>query len=150
MRVVTLARKPCSESSTTANVALHGVGAVNVDACRIVFTDSPDLSRRQPHFDSMGYQGTKSPTEGVALYKEAGRWPANVLVCREMAAALDAQSGQTTSGPLKPVDPTNWRSKPFDDGRGWNSHSMHGRGQVAPQGYGDTGGASRFFKQVGA
>jgi len=151
MRLVTVARKPCSEGSTTANVVRHGTGALNVDACRIEFTDAPDMGRRQPNFDNMGYQGMRSPSESVALYKEGGRWPANVLVGADpVAASLDAQSGTTTSGPLKPVDATNWKSKPFDDGRGWNSHAMHGAGQVAPQGYGDTGGASRFFKQVGA
>ncbi len=62
---------------------------------------------------------------------------------------LDVQSGASKSGPFAPVDATNWKSKPFDDGKGWNNHSMHGSGQNAPQGYGDKGGASRFFKQVG-
>lgn len=77
--------------------------------------------------------------------KEVANW-----VCEPgcPVGVLDAQSGTSKSGPLQPVDNSNWKSKLFDDARGWNSHSMIAGNQNAPQGYGDTGGASRFFYQA--
>ena len=150
MRIVTISRKPC-EGSTTGNVRLHEAGALNIDGTRIA---GPAWTRSTETIEDMrgGRYGTASkdriPT-GPREMPEGGRWPANVLLeGPEAAMTLDAQSGTSTSGPLKPVDATNWKSKPFDDGRGWNQHAMHGTGQIAPQGYGDTGGASRYFKQV--
>lgn len=160
MRVVTVARKPC-EGSITGSVLAHGTGALCIEACRIATTENLDGGA----YSSGGRRalpGDERTGAAAGMFEEgrgrlpgqyeqpAGRWPSNVLLQgAEVARQLDAQSGTTTSGPLRPVDATNWKSKPFDDGRGWNSHAMHGTGQVAPQGYGDTGGASRYFKQVG-
>jgi site-specific DNA-methyltransferase (adenine-specific) len=150
VRIVTVARKPCAEGSTTQNVLAHACGALNIDACRV---GSDERSYRGSGVSQMRYSdGRAGLTDGRGRdleFQVSGRWPANVVLQgHTVAGTLDVQSGTTTSGPLQPVDATNWKSKPFDDGRGWNSHSMHGKGQVAPQGYGDTGGASRYFKQV--
>ena len=98
MRIVTISRKPCSEGGTTTNVVRHGCGALNIDGTRIQFTDAPDLERRQPNFDNMGYQGMKAPSESVALYKPGGRWPANVVVTPVAVPQLHVQSDTTTRG----------------------------------------------------
>lgn len=96
MRIVTVTRKPCSEGSTTANVARHGTGALDIDGTRIQFTDVPDLGRRQPNFDNMGYQGMKAPSDSVALYKPGGRWPANVVITPAAVPRLGAQNGASS------------------------------------------------------
>jgi site-specific DNA-methyltransferase (adenine-specific) len=58
-------------------------------------------------------------------------------------AELDRQSGQTGSSERRVAGPGQ---QPFKVDRGWNQHSMTRKGQTAPESYGDTGGASRFFK----
>lgn len=136
-----MARKPCSEASTTENVALHCAGALDIDGTRIPFTDNPDLSRRQVNFDNMGYQGMKAPSDSVATYKEGGRWPANVVLTPASAAAMDRQSGD--------------RSSPWigNDNVGRKGGRMFGGSPQAvsdkPE-YRDAGGAARYFKQVTA
>ena len=45
MKIITIARKPLSESNVASNVLKHGCGALNVDASRIATTDG------KPHFE---------------------------------------------------------------------------------------------------
>jgi len=53
-------------------------------------------------------------------------------------ARLDEQSGVLTSGVMKGQQ------------RGWDFHGIYGAsGDTEATSYGDTGGASRFYKQVG-
>jgi site-specific DNA-methyltransferase (adenine-specific) len=65
---------------------------------------------------------------------DAGRWPANIILDEHAAEALDEQSGVLQVGPKK----VSFKNKPdmVYDG-GW-SEGEH-------RGYGDSGGASRFF-----
>src|SRR5262249_14074703 len=69
----------------------------------------------------------------------AGRWPANVVLSSEAAAALDEQSGERASGYMKPTH-TNAERAVY----GQNADG----GYVTMETYGDTGGASRFFLTV--
>jgi hypothetical protein len=67
---------------------------------------------------------------------EIGRWPANLLLDEDSAVALDKQSGHLQSG--KPVGVRNTVSPTFP----------HPTGIGYPvTGFGDAGGASRFFFQ---
>jgi site-specific DNA-methyltransferase (adenine-specific) len=101
---------------------------LNVDACRLAHGD--DLSRYDRGATSaMGYHGVAGPV--LTPSHAAGRWPANVCLDEEAAAALDAQSGE------RPGATSNSRRNQtgsFAPGL----HALH-------EGYGDTGGASRFF-----
>src|SRR3972149_4598395 len=82
MIVVTVARKPMSESSVVTNVLKHGTGAINVDACRIerpkgdgvwgTNNETVDPGRRFNHSPEMReYRSQQHP---------AGRWPANLIL----------------------------------------------------------------------
>ena len=64
----------------------------------------------------------------------SGRWPANVILDEEAGRLLDAQSGELVSG--KPVGI-----------KAGNNNKVFGQfaGGIPVTGYGDTGGASRFF-----
>jgi len=139
MRIVTVARKPCSEGSTTANVARYSCGALNIDGTRIVFTDDPDLGRTQRNFDNMGYQGMKAPSDSVPTYKPGGRWPANVVLALDAVPEMDRQSG---------IRKTTWISPAHQNNR--DGEFLGKVGHPGQQGYNDTGTASRFFKQVRA
>lgn len=121
VRIVTLARKPC-EGTVAVNVLTHGAGAVNVDACRIPV-----------------------PNRDVESHPE-GRWPTN-LILQEGAATedLDAQSGTLTSGSgavkrQSACDQKGNRSAAY----GQESRKA-GEEQIW---YGDSGGASRYFRSV--
>ena len=152
-----LARKPIA-GTVAANVLAHGTGALNIDGCRVACDGgSPSAARRE----EMNKRGTRArdgvigsenrtsferetqPRPGEAL----GRWPANVVLshaetCSDECdpvcpvAALDAQSGNRPSGfPTKgtaSVTSASYRA----------AAPAQGRSLV---GYGDEGGASRFF-----
>jgi hypothetical protein len=89
----------------------------------------------------------KGTTGGWADYKQEpgiygtpegkGRWPANVILDRAAADALDAQSGELRNGGQNAT--TGQRVGMFGERKAG----------VAATGYaGDTGGASRFFKTI--
>ena len=134
---VIMARKPLI-GTVAANVSAHGTGALNIDGCRIATTDAYSYPNGPgghvaPTSLGMRKDGTSSlrretPVESNPL----GRWPANVLLDEDAAAALDEQSGVSTSN-----DPgTTHVNDPY----------FGLKGERRNAGYdGDFGGASRFF-----
>lgn len=66
-----------------------------------------------------------------------GRWPANVVLSPGQAAELNKQSGTLTSGYMKPETVRTTRQ-----GDTYGEFAA----RTATETYGDTGGASRFFK----
>ena len=134
---IVLARKPPA-GSVAANVLTFGTGAINVDACRIpIEGDAVPMGSG----NGMGYHGGASGTGGNVT-PAAGRWPANVLLDEAAAAALDAEFGDRGGGyGIQGTGPTDGRT----------SYALGGNGEVV--GFGDSGGASRFFytsKALGA
>ena len=70
------------------------------------------------------------------MYKDTGRFPANIIISEEVAPLIDEQSGVSNAGKYK-----GGGSK---SGGIWNKST----GKPAGQEYGDKGGASRFFKNI--
>jgi hypothetical protein len=165
MRSVHILRKPCSEATVVANVHKYGTGALNVDATRIRHSSPDDLDKHVKMVAAIKARGgsmensweNSSPLSGASDVSTGGRWPANVIFqhtgkCRNdvcapdcPVAALDAQSGtsQSASGVVKYVraETTGWKERggSFTPGHTWEATA-----------YGDKGGASRYFKRVGA
>ena len=154
MIVITVARKPLSEPNVAANVLKHSCGAVNVDACRIRVTDGTVLGRN----NKPGPNGWKNSSGGPSAAMSnpaaaAGRWPANLILqhlegCTNgcvpgcPVADLDAQSGDSKS------------PQTYVRGADGFNATVYGQAMGEPAGkvslnYGDGGGASRYFKQVG-
>jgi DNA modification methylase len=137
---VVVARKPLA-GTVAANVLAHGTGALNIDGCRVAADWDTDPNRR-------GWQGGNS-AEGASATVDfgttgartsqprSGRWPANVILDEHQAAALDEQSGTLTSGKMKPTHTTADRQVFGQNAAG---------GYTTMETYGDSGGASRFFK----
>jgi hypothetical protein len=121
-------RKPLV-GTVAANVQQHGTGALNIDGCRIgtdVITSSGNTGMDKRRFA----HGTRPRAYDAAQ----GRWPANVTFDEEAAAMLDAQSGERKS-------PATYTRGVHAEGE-W----LHAKPAGSEQpGYGDTGGASRFF-----
>lgn len=122
-----LARKPLA-GTYAANVLRHGVGALNIDACRI----GTAAGRWPAHFSLRHAPGCRI----VGLAGEVAR---AVYACAPgcPAAELDAQSGCLRSGKHEPH-----HKRAASGGNGVTHGQMAG---VTGEGYLDVGGASRFF-----
>ncbi len=154
-------RKPMN-GTVAANVLAHGAGALNIDGCRVgtsggrwppntVLCHAPDCRQT-------GTRTVKAPvinrfTDGMKPfgdgaghpYETVGGGDEEILVwdCADgcPVKALDEQSGVLTSGSVKPGYMRNNTTQPSNGG-------FNGKFGDAPlTGYGDTGGASRFFPQ---
>ena len=140
---IILARKPL-DGTVANNVLAHGVGGLNIDACRVP-SDVPIPS----HHGTSGAAGVtmgkyrdyvpgSETAASVENVQTAGRFPANVLLDEHAAKEMDKQSGHSVS-----------RANKSSDGRGAEgSHifasSSFGRRDPSNS-YNDSGGASRFF-----
>jgi site-specific DNA-methyltransferase (adenine-specific) len=117
---IVVARKPLT-GTVAANVLTHGTGALNIDATRVGDEVLAPVTRG---------------ADGNVTAERVGRWPANVVLDESQAASLDAQSGVLTSGKLA----AHHARAPKEAGILGAYGSREGE-----RGYGDTGGASRFF-----
>lgn len=129
-----LGQKPFSEKTGAANLLKHGVGAVNIDGCRVPSESGRPLvvsdRRSGNNTYSDGLQGSKSVEGGTDL----GRHPANLI--------LDG------SPEVVGMFPNGKSGKPGVRRKDHDTNSMSGRlgttGEVEV-GYGDEGSAARFF-----
>lgn len=134
----TLCRKPLSESTIAKNVLKHGTGGLNIDVSRIGYKSEADKQSAMPGDgkSASSIYINKDPTEQDQKWKqpEAGRFPANVIFDEAAAEVLDGQSGEIKSGGgnKKSSDSGMWAGKKPQD---WKCEP-------------DSGGASRFFKNI--
>lgn len=134
---IVMGRKPF-KGSLTANEAIHGTGALNIDASRIRLQDDESAEKLMARSGGVRgwpdtYVGGKAkgapPTD-----MSNGRWPANVILDEHTAELLDQQSGVTRST-VGVRDPNG-------------TMGYHGGAAGLPDvtsGHSDSGGASRFF-----
>ena len=134
--------KPAWEPIVMARKPAPRATLLNIDACRLEHDGSGIWGNhgQNPanHLTEPGSNGTTLGTgwnHPGSTRHPSGRWPANVCCDEEAAAAIDAQSGErkgATSNSDSGADSRNTYA------RGW-------AGKEKQLGYGDTGGASRFF-----
>lgn len=134
---VILARAPL-DGTVAASALAHGVGGINVDGCRIAGDEDGSRNRPASKLGSATSYAQDEWTRNAVVERRdttgLGRWPANVLLDEEAAAALDTQSGTLTSG------------APCGIKAGGQGNAFgHFGGGIPVTGIGDTGGASRFF-----
>ena len=91
---IILARKPL-DGTVANNVLTHGVGGLNIDACR-VGSDGGTRKGTFPKGKSEGIYG--DGINGACEIQDigAGRFPANVLLDEHAAAEMDEQSGNSS------------------------------------------------------
>lgn len=132
---IIVARKPFA-TTVAENFATFGTGALNIDGCRVGTADK--LVRPPILRDDNAVLGTGL---GVGRQDEPdGRWPPNVLLDPEAAAALDRQAPRTgAAAQVKTSVPGGAR---FGGNGIYNP--AKGITEDAPF-YADEGGASRFF-----
>lgn len=130
-----LVRKPCSEKTVAANVLKWGCGGLNIDGSRV--GTGGDYTVHNAGSSASGSLNWNSggKTASSSIHKTTqGRFPANLILDEEAAAALDEQSGQSKS-----VDSIR-NNKPSPN----LSMSGANLGHVSKS-HNDSGGASRFF-----
>ena len=136
---VVVARKPLS-GTVAATVLEHGTGALNIDGCRIGDGDDRTSGGPTGARAGEGYGGGWSDANAGRARPSGGRWPANVVLDESQAEALDEQSGETSYNP-----PGKFGTQKVDS-RAQGSTNIGPRGEGDEIfGYGDRGGASRFF-----
>jgi hypothetical protein len=137
---IVVARKPL-QGTVAANVTQWGTGALNINATRVNpgTLVSGGGNGKADHGGRFGGDGGTHGARPKVESHTAGRWPANVALDGDMADALDEQSG--TSGSGRGVVKTSGK-------RAVRDGSVYGTPNTtrhAPDDYGDSGGASRFF-----
>lgn len=133
MEPITVARKPFS-STVAANVQECGVGAMNIDACRIatddILTGSGSAPLKHGGQNHRPFHDNAQP-RGVNQ-SPLGRWPANVIhdgSSEVVELFPDVESGKPSGG------------------KAGGSKNCYGEfaGGVPVTGFGDSGSAARFF-----
>lgn len=82
---IVVGRKPLV-GTVAANVQAHGVGGLNIDACRV-----GGESTRRHNTAEMGYPGGNL-ADSYSTGSDAGRWPTNVALDGAQAVDLDQQT----------------------------------------------------------
>lgn len=146
---IVLARKPISEKNVAANVLRWGTGALNIEAGRIGLDGGTKKEKEKEKSRTCSVGGYLNAKAGEAV-PGMGRWPANLIVmhhplCEDKATAyacvpdcpmriMDSQAGPLASG------------QPSGVKAGGQSNAYGNfEGGIPVTGFGDAGGASRFF-----
>ena len=140
-----LAQKP--NDGTYANNALKwGVSGLNIDGGRIPMNKEKEKDNRvgtkRIRGDKEGLNSTsifKQTKKGVQMYKDNGRFPANIILDEEAAEMLDEQSGNKC-GQLAPT--TGKGPSASKKNQIYGDYSMVAGKPSQPRGL---SGASRFF-----
>jgi site-specific DNA-methyltransferase (adenine-specific) len=152
-----LIQKPISESSIARNILKHGVGGLNIEACRIEPQDKESFSKywdRDSISDIRGgnYNNGKSGEMDCAKYNApSGRYPANLILSCSAdcdgdnhspdcpVSVIGEQSGISVS--------TGGKTKTGLQGSCYGDFKNQSLAQNSG-GLGDTGTAARYFKQL--
>ena len=134
-----LGQKPFSEKTGAANLLKHGVGAVNVDGCRVpgIITTNP-LSRGQGGISTVGHSGQEIAHSSTISHE--GRHPSNLIL--DGSPEVVAMFPDSKSGAMKASTARSAQDEP-----GSVCYGTYG-GQVASQDIAaSSGSAARFFHQ---
>ncbi|WP_414901140.1 DNA methyltransferase [Rhizobium cremeum] len=134
-----MGQKPFSEKTGTANVLLHGTGAVNIDGCRIgdEIRTAAYTSLAPCEGNRLGHADTAAARRGTQREAKeyVGRWPANLI---HDGSAEVIEAFPEASGQQREVNDT------FAPKQGTAVYGDYGpRPTVAPRD--DGGSAARFF-----
>lgn len=91
-----MGQKPFNEANGTANILLHGTGALNIDGCRIGAGEPvPGGGNGRGNY-RFGDSGNYSSERAIVEPHEKGRWPANLIHdgSDEVLAAFPDAPGQ--------------------------------------------------------
>jgi len=141
---ICVARKPLGANTVAANILAHGVGGLNIDACRVPVDPATDASQLRTmsvsqHDGADGWgMNTTGANPAARVLGVKGRWPANLIHdgSPEVLAMFPETAAASVRQPSESGDNT-----PEELG-GMNSRKPMARGVA------DSGGtAARFFQR---
>ena len=141
---IIVARKPL-DGTVAANVLKWGVGAMNIDACRVAIEQGDDVFAKNPHTHSKGKDsgiyGTYKEQQGN-WSGEKGRFPANVLHDgSQMVLELFPDTGKSSGGGMHTRGTAGAEST--------NVYGAYAGGTATKNvGMGDSGSAGRYFNTL--
>lgn len=134
---ICVARKPLI-GTVAANLAEHGTGALNIDACRIP-TDEPIVTFDRIEGERSREQYRWGTGDNRRAVETAGRWPANI--CHdgsdEVLAAFAAFGERRAGSEVKGTEPSMTGSE--------STVCYNKFNRVPSAAHGDSGTAARFF-----
>lgn len=131
---IILFRKP-SKLTVPRNLATHGVGALNIDGCRVGDSGGTQNTVFPKVKSTNAYgHGLNGDKKSVAIDK--GRWPANIL--------HDGSDEVLSVFPEQKSNPPRKTKRSADSGARNTFGSFAGQNEFLI-GYGDSGSAARFF-----
>lgn len=128
-----MGQKPFSEKTGTANVLVHGTGAINIGGCRVGTDDTRNHKRGGKN--DFAHEDDGWTPKPVVVGSACGRWPANLIHdgSDDVLEAFPEAPGQQIA-----VGPANGAKSSV------NVFGDYGaRDQFEPRG--DSGSAARFF-----
>jgi site-specific DNA-methyltransferase (adenine-specific) len=152
---IVLARKPLEKGLTVAeNVLKWGVGAINIDDCRINFKNEADYKESTEKNQHENF-GTKPMTNNNIYgdysmvqpknYKPEGRFPANII----LGCYCENENNHNEDCPIRVIDEQSGETKSKKSERGNivdnNIFGKYNLQDNTIRGHNDMGGASRFF-----
>jgi len=127
-----LGQKPYSEKTGALNILKHGVGAVNIDGCRVA-TEPGDYSQGGDN-KTVVFHTTESDNNPRTEQHPLGRWPANLI-----------HDGSAEVVALFPANAKGGGAVTGDEPSASHKHAYNERDRVPSPAYGDDGSAARFF-----
>ncbi|GEP11802.1 DNA methyltransferase [Methylobacterium gnaphalii] len=137
---ITLARKPL-DGTVAANVLKHGVGALNIDGCRVDMSaeDAAYIGERIGGFNntrsiggSSAYGGGEAMDRAASYDASKGRFPANLILdgSDEVAAPFPETGGSSVVKEARAYE-ANGRNAVYGAGMGGGFHPGDGAGSAA-------------------
>jgi site-specific DNA-methyltransferase (adenine-specific) len=135
---ICLARKPLSEGTVAANVLRHGVGALNIDGCRVATDENLNGGAYAAEKAKVGGIYNKLDYDCGEYVQPSGRWPANLIHdgSEEVLAAFPESKSSGTGGLIEYSQPNI---------RGDNFNRAEGRQTKPGMSFNDSGSAARYF-----
>lgn len=133
---ICMARKPFP-GTVAANVAEHGTGAINIDACRIHSEDAQGgeySQKRMAPGHTVNATGSYKQDTQFAGVRKPGRWPANLIHDGSdvIVAMFPAEAGAAT--PVKGTESSSL-----------GKHTYGEYSRIEGAFHSDTGSAARFY-----
>jgi len=145
-----LVQKPISESSIAKNILKHGVGGLNIEACRIGIDKGDNIKSKNPHtVNKIVFKKERKESLDNTLYDpDIGRYPANLI----LSCGTDCKGDNHSTD--CPVSVIGEQSGVCTTGSG---HKTTGdtsyfvglkKRENIPYCHGSKGTAARYFKQL--
>lgn len=140
---IIMARKPV-DKTVLDNVIKWGVGGLNIDGCRVPYGNETDnrIGTDAVNTSKCGFWKKEGNSGEVQMYKDNGRFPANVILTYDDTDKEEVcgDMPDTNGGTFK--EPT---ARKRNNGLGLGTDAERMGMSNAPDNYGDSGNASRYF-----